>query len=289
MNDSHDNVLLPEELGQNLDPVQQISDAVPVIGCGLSDSGFSVVGTSVKPNLSLIAVESLAPAVTASAPHGLPFSKRGVLVAGRLFPSNLRATVCAVKVPSQRDRRSMNRRPGQRGTVNAVGENYVGRYWADELGSTRRVRNAVIIGRLKEMTKTQAAKKLVEHIEQEGVNSPAHLARSQSLIATFGDAAELWRQRQLIGCGKASSKSSMGCELRKHVLPPLKDKLIEDVNNYPLIRDCIQIWREAEREDDEIGYSRNTIKDFFGHIRAIYNFYRDETAQTANQRLASGS
>jgi integrase len=30
----------------------------------------------------------------------------------------------------------------------------------------------------------------------------------------------------------------------------------------------------------EIGYSRSSIKNFFGHIRAIYNFYRDETAQS---------
>jgi integrase len=187
--------------------------------------------------------------------------------------------VSTVTVPSQRDGRSMNRRPGQRGTVNAVSGNHVGRYWADEPGSTKRVRRAVILGSLKEMTKSQAARKLIEHIEREGVNSPAHLARSQSLIATFGQAAELWRVRQLEGCGKSSSKSSMGCELRKHILPRLRDKPIEDVNNYPLIRECIQNWREKEREDGEIGYSRKSIKNFFGHIRAIYNFYRDETAQ----------
>ena len=109
---------------------------------------------------------------------------------------------------------------------------------------------------------------------------PERCARAVGEIwLTNGYAAELWRQRQLIACGKPSSKSSMGCELRKLVSPLLKDKLIEDVNNYPLIRECIQIWREEEREDGEIGYSRSTIKNFFGHIRAIYNFYRDETAQ----------
>jgi hypothetical protein len=37
----------------------------------------------------------------------------------------------------------------------------------------------------------------------------------------------LWRNRQLIGCGKASSQSSMGCELRKHVVPLLKDIPLE--------------------------------------------------------------
>jgi integrase len=218
-------------------------------------------------------------ASSGASPEDVPRAHGGLLSSEPLQSNTKVANVSAVTVPSQRDGRSMNRRPGQRGTVNAVGGNHVGRYWADEPGSTKRVRRAVILGRLKEMTKSQAARKLIEHIEREGVNSPAHLARSQSLIATFGEAAELWRQRQLIDCGKSSSNSSMGCELRKHVLPLLKDKLIEDVNNYPLVRECIQIWREEEREDGKIGYGRHTIRNFFGHIRAVYNFYRDETAQ----------
>jgi hypothetical protein len=121
--------------------------------------------------------------------------------------------------------------------------------------------------------------KLLERIVREGVNDPSILARSQSSIATFGQAAESWQKRQLLGCGKSSSKSSMGCELQKHVLPLLKDKLIEEVNNYSVIRECIQIWQTEEREDGEIGYSRKSIGSFFGHIRAIYNFDRDETAE----------
>jgi integrase len=129
------------------------------------------------------------------------------------------------------------------------------------------------------MTKPQAERKLFERIVREGVNDPSILARSQSSIATFGQAAELWQKRQLLGCGKSSSKSSMGCELQKHVLPLLKRKLIEEVNSHPVIRECIEIRRTEEREDGGIGYGRKTIGNFFGHIRAIYNFYRDETAE----------
>ncbi|MGA8678224.1 MAG: tyrosine-type recombinase/integrase, partial [Candidatus Acidiferrales bacterium] len=173
----------------------------------------------------------------------------------------------------------MNRRPGQKGTVNVVGDNYVGRYWVDVPGSVNRRRKAVVLGSISEMTKPQAERKLFERIVREGVNDPSILARSQSSIAMFGQAAELWQKRQLLGCGKSSSKSSMGCELQKHVLPLLKDKLIEEVNNYPVIRECIQTWQTEEREDGEIGYSRKSIGNFFGHIRAIYNFYRDETAE----------
>jgi integrase len=207
------------------------------------------------------------------------------LPADRLVPSEIlrpagkAAKVSTVAVPGQRDRRTMSRRRGQRGSTRVVGEKYIGRYWADVPGSSKRVRKAVEIGSIHEMTRSEAKRWLANYIEERGINGAAHLARSQSLIATFGEAAELWWQRQLIGCGKSSSNSSMGCELRKHVLPLLKDKPIEDVNNYPLNRECIQIWREEVREDGEIGYSRNSIKNFFGHIRAIYNFYRDESAQ----------
>ena len=191
----------------------------------------------------------------------------------------------SVEVPSQRDRRAMSRRRGQRGSTRVVGEKYVGRYYADVPGSTNRVRKAVEIGSIHEMTRSEAKRWLAKHIEDQGVNSDAHLARSQSSFVTFGDAAELWRKRQLIACGKPSSQSSMGCEVRKHVLPLLKDIPLEEVNDYPLIRDLIATWREEEREDGEVGYSYKSIKNLFGHIRAIYNFYRTETALKGKPRI----
>lgn len=193
--------------------------------------------------------------------------------------------VCAVKVPRQRDRRAMSRRRGQRGSVRVVGLKYVGRYWVDISGSTKRVRKAVEIGSIHALTISEAKRWLADHIEAQGVNSEAHLARSQSSAITFADAAELWRQRQLIACGKPSSRSSMGCELRKHVVPLLKDTPLEDVNDYPLIRELIATWQEETREDGEVGYSYKSIKNFFGHIRAVYNFYRDETAQKGKPRI----
>jgi integrase len=77
----------------------------------------------------------------------------------------------------------------------------------------------------------------------------------------------------------------MGCELRKHVVPLLKEIPLDDVNDYSLIRDLIATWQEEEREDGEVGYSYKYIKNFFGHIRAVYNFYRDETAQKGKPKI----
>jgi hypothetical protein len=195
------------------------------------------------------------------------------------------AKVSTVAVPGQRDRRAMSRRRGQRGSVRVVGEKYIGRYWADVPGSSKRARKAVEIGSIHEMTQSEAKRWLANYIEEQGINSPAHLARSQSSIVSFGDAAKLWWQRQLIGCGKPSSQSSMGCELRKHVVPLLKDVPLEEVNDYYLIRDLIATWQEEDREDGEVGYSYKSMENFFRNIRAAYNFYRDETAQKGKPRI----
>lgn len=158
-----------------------------------------------------------------------------------------RSNLCSVTVPSRRDRRTMSRRRGQKGSVTVVGEKYVGRYWADVAGTIKRVRRAVEVGSIHEITRSEAKRWLATYIEEQGVNSAAHLSKSQLSAVTFGDAAELWWKRQLIACGKPSSQSSIGCELRKHVLPLLKDVPLEEVNDYSLIRDLIATWQEEER------------------------------------------
>jgi integrase len=242
-----------------------------LLGCVLGIAGIAVAGTVAEP-YSVVTITEECPVFTGESSTALLSNTKTDIV-------------CVVTVPSQRDRRSMSRRRGQRGSTTVVGEKYVGRYWADIPGSEKRVRKAVEIGSIQEMTRSEAIRWLANHIEEQGVNSEAHLARSQSSLVTFGDAAELWRTRQLIGCGKASSQSSMGCELRKHVVPLLRDIPLEEVNDYPLIRELIATWREEEREDGEVGYSYKYIKNLFGHIRAVYNFYRDETAQKGKPKI----
>lgn len=250
----------------------QVSGVVPgVLGCILGVAGVAVSG---RTSDALVTTAEARPSVA---------------VAGESYASllsNIKTDIVSeVTVPSQRDRRLMSRRRGQRGSVRVVGEKYVGRYWADVPGSTKRVRKAVEIGAIDKMTMSEAKRWLANYIEEQGVNSEAHLARSQSSAVTFGDAAELWRQRQLIACGKPSSQSSMGCELRKHVVPLLKDIPLEEVNDYSLIRDLIATWQEEEREDGEVGYSYKYMQNFFADIRAVYNFYWDETAKKGKPRL----
>lgn len=172
----------------------------------------------------------------------------------------------------------MSRRPGQRGSVRVVGRKYIGRFWADVPGQVRRVRRNVIIGQVNDMTKAQAQRWLANFIDEQGVNDAAFLARSQSPVVTFGLAARQWRDRHLLTNKKPSSQSSITSELNKHILPHLKDTPLEQIT-YPLIRDLIKAWQVE-------GLSRKSIKNLFGHIRAVYNFHLDETAQAGRPSLS---
>jgi integrase len=194
-----------------------------------------------------------------------------------LPPNAKPANVCAVNVPSQRDRRSMARRPGQRGAVYVVGEKYVGRYRVDVSGQTKRKRLTVAIGSIHEMTRPQAERWLAQFIERQGINSAAHLERSRTPVVRFGEAATAWKERHLTANKKPSSRRSMSCELRNHILPLLENTPIEGVN-YATIRGLIAAWQKK-------GLSTKSTKNLFGIVRAVYNFYLDEQAQSGTIAL----
>ena len=151
-------------------------------------------------------------------------------------------------------------------------EKYVGRYRVDVPGQTKRKRLLVEIGSIQEMTRPQAERWLAQFIERRGINSAAHLERSRTPVVSFGQAATAWKERHLTATKKPSSQRSMSCELRNHILPMLKDTPIEGVN-YPTIRELIAAWQKK-------GLSTKSTKNLFGIVRAVYNFYLDEQAQS---------
>ncbi len=171
----------------------------------------------------------------------------------------------------------MSRRSGQRGTVYKIGDNYVGRYRVDVPGTIKRKRRTVILGSTSEVTRPQAERKLAQFIERQGINSAIHLERSRTPVTTFGQAATAWRDCHLTANKKPSSRRSMGCELRKHILPALENTPLEAVNSYPTIRGLIQKWQKTLRT--------KSIKNLFGIVRAVYNFHLDEMAQSGMSTL----
>jgi integrase len=171
----------------------------------------------------------------------------------------------------------MSRRSGQSGSVCMKGTKYIGRYRVDVPGQIKRARRTVIIGSINQITKPQAERWLAKFVEEQGINEPTHLARSQSPILTFGLSARGWKERHLVVNKKRSSQRSMSCELNKHVLPHLKDTPLDELT-YPVIRGLIQVW---QRE----GLSRKSSKNLFGIVRAIYNFQLDEMAENGKPIL----
>jgi integrase len=162
----------------------------------------------------------------------------------------------------------MSRRPGQNGRLEKRGGSFSFLFYRDVPGSTKRQR----VRRTLKATTMVAAKQEAQRIlDGEGVNTAAHLEASRGPVVTFGVAAELWRSQQLLANGKHSSKRTMGCELDKHVLPLLKDTPIQEIT-YPVIRALVQAWKK-----EELG--NKSMRNLFGIVRAVYNFYLDETLQ----------
>jgi integrase len=93
-------------------------------------------------------------------------------------------------------------------------------------------------------------------------------------------AADLWKTQQLHANGKHSSKRTMSCELEKHILPHLKDTSVQEIT-YPVIRGLIQAWKKED-------LSNKSMRNLFGIVRAVYNFYLDESAQRGKTTMLPG-
>ena len=117
-----------------------------------------------------------------------------------------------------RKRKSMSTRSGQSGTVVRKGQMWHGRYYADVPGSEKRTRASVPIGPIKEMTKTEAKRKLRTMLEQMGLNADDHLVRLETNARTFSTLAEWWRENKM-SVFKPSSQENMGDQIDRYLLP----------------------------------------------------------------------
>ena len=117
-----------------------------------------------------------------------------------------------------RKRKSMSTRSGQSGTVVLKGQMWHGRYYADVAGQGERRRASVPIGPVKELTKTEAKRKLRTMLEQMGLNSDDHLVRLETDVKTFASVAEWWRENKL-SVFKPSSQENMGDQIDRYLLP----------------------------------------------------------------------
>ena len=92
----------------------------------------------------------------------------------------------------QKGRKYMSKRSGQTGQVFLRNDRWVGRFYVDVPGDSKRKRRALVLGMKQELTRSEAKRKLLDIIMQEGVNTPTHLERSLRPPTTFADVADAW-------------------------------------------------------------------------------------------------
>ena len=127
----------------------------------------------------------------------------------------------------------MSRRTGQDGWVELRNGIWRGRFLVDIPGQFARVRKAVTLGSAKEMTKSEARRRLKEVIAAAGINSPQYKIPSTLL---FEQHAENW-ERDYISRMKPSNQALLRCHLKKYLLPkwgkvPVDGITAEKVNQW---------------------------------------------------------
>ena len=82
----------------------------------------------------------------------------------------------------------MSRRTGQNGTIEERNGAWRGRYLIDVPGQMERQKRSVVLGFKKDMTKSEAKRKLKEIIRQEGIDLPNYVIPSTE---NFAESAEV--------------------------------------------------------------------------------------------------
>jgi Site-specific recombinase XerD len=93
-----------------------------------------------------------------------------------------------------------------------------GRYYADVAGTNERRRASVAIGPAKEMTKTEAKRKLRSMLEKMGLNADDHLVRLETEVKTFASVAEWWKENKM-SVFKPSTQENEWDQIERYLLP----------------------------------------------------------------------
>ena len=161
----------------------------------------------------------------------------------------------------------MSKRSGQTGQVFSRNDRWVGRFYVDVPGSSGRKRRALVLGMKKELTRSEAKRRLLDIITQEGVNTPAHLERSLTPPRTFADVADAWEAKRLPQL-KQSSRYMAPKLISKYLRPYFGPMALEQIKTGP-VNDWIM-----ELQSKELG--AKTIHNLWKLFRAIMNWHSQQ-------------
>lgn len=127
----------------------------------------------------------------------------------------------------------MSRRAGQYGSVEKRNGMWRGRYLADIPGQLARVKRAVVLGAVREMSKSEARRRLVHIIQSEGLNAPHYVIPSAE---KFKERVAAWRVSYLAR-RKPSTQKQMEWQVQKYLSPkwgpyPVETISAEQVNDW---------------------------------------------------------
>jgi len=109
----------------------------------------------------------------------------------------------------------MSRRTGQNGTVEERNGAWRGRYLVDVPGELERQKRSVVLGFKKDMTKSEAKRKLKEIIRREGIDLPTYVIPSTE---SFAQRVEKWEQTY-VAKRKPSNQDLMRYHLKVYLSP----------------------------------------------------------------------
>src|SRR6266481_4303797 len=111
--------------------------------------------------------------------------------------------------------KSMSRRTGQNGTIEERNGAWRGRYLIDVPGQMERQKRSAVLGFKKDMTKSEARRKLKEIIRHEGIDLPTYVIPATE---SFAQKVEKWEQTYVVK-RKPSNQDLMRYHLKVYLLP----------------------------------------------------------------------
>src|SRR5258708_34465146 len=110
--------------------------------------------------------------------------------------------------------KTMSRRTGKNGTVEERNGAWRGRFLVDVAGQLERQKRSVVLGFKKDMTKSEARRKLKEIIRQEGIDLPTYVIPSTQ---SFAQKVEQW-EKDYAAKRKPSNQDLMHYHLNVYLL-----------------------------------------------------------------------
>ena len=158
----------------------------------------------------------------------------------------------------------------QTGSVRLIGKNWQGRYWRDVPGKEKRDHPSVVLGCKSEMTKPEARRKLLDIIENEGLNNTDFLKQPEIPavpVLTFNGVADSWELKRLPQL-KESTQYAAPILNKKHLRPFFGNMALENIKT-GVINDWIADHKRQGRHP-------KTVHNLWKQFRAIMNWHAQQ-------------